>query len=216
MLMYPNRFSLHLALGLLSTWAAGAAQPADSAGKPSSFSRPAPAVRAVASRAIPEGTRIRIRLDQTLNTKTARPGEPFHATLDAPIVARGRVVVPRGTAFTGVVAAAKSSGRFRGRAVLDLRLRSFQLHGQTYRITTTANTRVSGSHDKRNLVLMGGAPAAGAGIGALAGGGAGALIGAGAGAAAGTTTAFFTGRKNVKLPAETPLVFTLRAAVPIR
>jgi hypothetical protein len=213
MLMYPNRFSLSLLLGLLG---ACGAQAADSAAKPSSFARPAPAVSAVASRAIPQGTRIRIRLDQTLDTKTARPGEPFHATLDAPIVARGRVVVPRGTPFTGVVAAAKSSGRFRGRAVLDLRLRSFRLHGQTYRITTSANTRVSGSHKERNLVLMGGVPAAGTGIGALAGGGTGALIGAGAGAAAGTTTAFFTGRKNVKLPVETPLVFSLRAAVPLR
>ena len=214
--MYPTRFSLPVVLGLLSAYAAGSASASDSAAKPSSFARPAPVVPAVASRTIPEGTRFRIRLDQTLDTKTARPGETFHATLDAPIVAHGRVVIPKGTPFTGVVAAAKSSGRFRGRAVLDLRLRSFRLHGQTYRITTTANTRVSGSHKERNLVLMGGAPAAGAGIGALGGGGTGALIGAGAGAAAGTTTAFFTGRKNVKLPAETPLVFALRAAVPIR
>jgi hypothetical protein len=63
---------------------------------------------------------------------------------------------------------------------------------------------------------MGGGPAAGPGIGALAGGGAGALIGAGVGAVAGTTTAFITGRKNVKLPVETPLVFALRSIVAVR
>lgn len=215
MFTFPSRFSLPVALGLLGA-CAGSANASDAAAKPSSFVRPSPVAPAVARRMIPEGTRIRIRLDEPLDTKTAQAGQTFHATLDAPILSHGRVVVPRGTPFTGVVAAAKSSGRFRGRAILDLRLRSFRMQGQTYRITTTANTRVSGSHKERNLVLMGGAPAAGAGIGALGGGGTGALIGAGAGAAAGTTTAFFTGRKNVKLPAETPLVFALRAAVPIR
>jgi len=75
---------------------------------------------------------------------------------------------------------------------------------------------VSGNHKKRNLAFMGGGPAAGAGIGALAGGGVGALIGAGAGAVAGTTTAFFTGKKNVKLPVESRMVFSLRSGVPLR
>jgi hypothetical protein len=63
---------------------------------------------------------------------------------------------------------------------------------------------------------MGGGPAAGAGIGGLAAGGTGALIGAGIGAAAGTTTAFITGKKNVKLPVETPMTFSLRAGVQLR
>jgi len=44
----------------------------------------------------------------------------------------------------------------------------------------------------------------------------GALIGAGAGAVAGTTTAFITGKKNVKLPVETPLIFSLRSSVQLR
>lgn len=94
-------------------------------------------------------------------------------------------------------------------------LLSFQMNGENYQIQTSPDTRVSGSHKKRNLWLMGGGSAGGAGIGALAAGGTGALIGAGVGAAAGTTTAFFTGRKNVKLPVETPLVFSLRASVPV-
>jgi hypothetical protein len=60
---------------------------------------------------------------------------------------------------------------------------------------------------------MGGGPATGAGIGALAGGGTAAAIGAAVGAAAGTTTAFITGKKNVKLPVETPMVFALRSRI---
>lgn len=46
-------------------------------------------------------------------------------------------------------------------------------------------------------------------IGAAAGGGKGALIGGPIGAAAGTVAALFTGRKDVRLPAETRLTFDL-------
>lgn len=165
---------------------------------------------------IPAGTRIRVRMAQTLDTKYSPAGTPFAATLDDAIVVGNTVVVPRGTPFEGTVVESKSSGRFRGRALLEVTLRSFRLHGATYRIATAPDARVSGSHKKRNLAFMGGGPAAGAGIGALAGGGAGALIGAGAGAVAGTTTAFITGKKNVKLPVETPLIFSLRSSVQLR
>jgi hypothetical protein len=165
---------------------------------------------------IPRGTKIRVRLAQTLDTKYSRPGSRFAATLDAPIVVGNRVVVPKGTPFTGAILASKPSGRLRGRARLEITLRSFRMENVTYHLATAPDTRVSGSHKKRNLAFMAGGPAAGSGIGALAGGGAGALIGAGVGAVAGTTTAFITGRKNVKLPVETPLVFALRSSVAVR
>ena len=162
---------------------------------------------------IPAGTRIRVRLAQTLNTKYSRPGAVFAANLDDPIVIGSTVVVPKGTPFEGAVLESRSSGRFRGRALLQVTLRSFRMNGVTYHIATAPDARTSGNHKKRNLAFMGGGPAAGAGVGALAGGGIGALIGAGVGAAAGTTTAFFTGKKNVALPVETPLVFSLRSEV---
>jgi hypothetical protein len=165
---------------------------------------------------IPAGTRVRVRLAQTLDTKYSRTGASFGATLADPIVLGNRVVVPRGTRFTGSVLESKRSGRFRGRARLEITLRTFRLNGVTYHLATAPDTRVSGSHKKRNLGLMGGGSAVGAGIGALAAGGTGALIGAGAGAAAGTTTAFFTGRKNVTLPVETPMVFRMRSSVAVR
>jgi hypothetical protein len=55
----------------------------------------------------------------------------------------------------------------------------------------------------------------GAAIGAIASGGTGALIGAGAGAVAGTVGAAVTGRKEVTLPAETVMRFTLGAPMRI-
>ena len=60
------------------------------------------------------------------------------------------------------------------------------------------------------MKVIGGTAAVGAFIGALAGGGKGAAIGAGAGAGAGTAGAAATGKKDVRLPAEAVVSFTLR------
>ncbi|MEO8659334.1 MAG: hypothetical protein ABI693_12740 [Bryobacteraceae bacterium] len=191
--------------------------PADRPVMPGKLSQPQTSEGLVPRTAmIPAGTQIRVRLGQSLDTKTTRSGERFVAHLDQPVVDGDRVIIPRGTAFQGHVVEAKHSGRFKGRAYLAVTLDSFQLHGSTYEIATAASGRSSTSHKKRNLILMGGGSGVGAAIGALAGGGTGALIGAGAGAAAGTTGAYITGKKNVKLPAETPLTFSLQHPVTLR
>ena len=165
---------------------------------------------------IPAGTRIHVRLAQSLDTKHVRAGESFTAHLDQPVYDSGRIVIPKGIAFHGHIVEAKSSGRFKGRAHLEITLDSFTLHGESYRIATSVSDRSSGGHKKRNVILMGGGTGAGAAIGALAGGGTGAGIGAASGAVAGVTTAFFTGKKNVHLPAETPIVFSLRSSINVR
>jgi hypothetical protein len=165
---------------------------------------------------IPASTRIRVRLGDSLDSKINRAGERFSAYLDEPIVSGSRVVIPKGTLFRGHVVQARSSGRLRGQAYLGVTLDSFRLRGMTYAIATGADARTGSSHKQRNAVAIGGGSGMGAAIGAVAGGGAGALIGAGAGAAAGTTGSFITGRKNVRLPVETPLVFSLRNAVTVR
>jgi hypothetical protein len=167
------------------------------------------------SSAIPAGTPLRVRLAQTIDTKHWRSGQSFRADLDAAVMVNGRVIVPRGTEFRGHVVESKPSGRLKGRAYLGLALDSFRMGGRTYSIHTAADVRASRSHKKRNLAFIGGGSGGGAAIGAIAGGGVGALIGAGAGAAAGTTTAYVTGRKQVTLRVETPMVFKLRGRVQI-
>jgi hypothetical protein len=107
----------------------------------------------------------------------------------------------------------KPSGRFKGHALMSLSLDSFDLNGRRHEIKTTHVGRESRGHKKRNWAFIGGGSGVGTAIGALAGGPAGALIGAGAGAGAGTAGAAITGKKNIRLPVETPLVFSLRAPV---
>jgi hypothetical protein len=163
--------------------------------------------------AIPSGTAIRVRLNQTIDTRRNRSGDRFTASLAQPVVEQGRILVPQGTVFTGHVTTSTPSGRMKGRAVIGLTLDSFKINGANYPVVTTGAGRVSARHKKRNLVLIGGGSGLGALIGGLAGGGKGALIGAGAGAGAGTAGAAATGKKDVTLPAETLLTFRLEENV---
>jgi len=165
---------------------------------------------------LPAGTRIRVRLLQTLDTQRNRAHDQFIASLDEPLVVGDRVVVPKGTSFFGHVTQSKPSGRFKGRAVMALDLDAFELNGQRYEIDSANLARVSAGHKKHHLLWIGGGSGAGAAIGAIAGGGTGALIGAGAGAAAGTAGSAITGKRNVTLPAETTLTFKLQAPVNLR
>jgi len=187
---------------------------------PDAQQRPAPAPTGFDNTIAPEvtvpaGTTLRVRLDQALDTKRSRAGENFTATLADPILVANETVVPKGTEFRGHVTTSDASGRLKGRAVLGVTLDSFDLKGKSYKIDTSADSRASAGHKKRNGLLIGGGAGLGAALGAVAGGGAGALIGAGAGAAAGTAGAAATGKKNVGFPAETLLTFSLRAPVRI-
>ena len=165
---------------------------------------------------IPSGTIVHVRLLDTLDTKRNRAGDRFTATLDEPLVSGDRVIVPKGTAFQGHIVQARRSGRFKGRAAMALSLDSFELNGATYGLDTNRSARASAGHKKRNWLWIGGGSGGGAAIGAIAGGGAGALIGAGAGAAAGTAGAAITGKRDVTIPVETRLAFTLRSPVDLR
>ena len=162
---------------------------------------------------IPGGTPLRVRVDESLSTRRNRRGDRFTATLTDPVFVNGQAVLPSGTRLAGHVLVSSPSPRMKGRARLVLELDSFERDGHRYAIATTAAARVSSSHKKRNLVAIGGGAGTGAAIGAIAGGGVGAAIGAGAGAAAGTVGAAVTGRKQVTIPAETVVRFTLGAPV---
>jgi len=165
---------------------------------------------------IPAGSVFRVRLDETLDTKHNRAGDRFYASLMRPVMADGVVMVPRGTRCSGHLVESKPSGRFRGRAVMSLRLDTFELNGRIYAIRTGMLGRESRGHKRRNWAFLGGGAGFGTVVGAIGGGAVGALIGAGAGGAAGAAGEAITGRKNVRLPVETPLAFSLRDPVRVR
>jgi len=150
-----------------------------------------------------------VTLDNAVASNENRPGDHFEATVSEPVVIDGKTVIPEGAEVQGLVVDARHSGRLMGRARLRLALEDVDVNGTDYQIRTDSAVRIGGNHKKRNWILIGGGGGGGALIGAIAAGGKGALIGGPIGAGAGLTAAMITGKKDVRLPAETPLTFRL-------
>jgi hypothetical protein len=165
---------------------------------------------AIQAATVPSGTRVRVRMGQTISSEKARSGEAWDGTLAEDLVVGGKVIAKRGAAVSGKVVTAKASGRLSDPGLLQLQLRSIHANGQQISVLSNTISRKGESHKGRNVKSAGGGAVLGAVIGAIAGGGKGAAIGAGAGAAAGTAGAAATGKKDVTIPVETVLTFTVR------
>jgi hypothetical protein len=165
---------------------------------------------------LPVGTTLTVRLGQAIGSKISQTGESFSATIAHPVQVGGKTVIPSGSSATGTVVDAKPLGKFKGGAVLQVRLDSINLHGTDVAVQTSALTRTAKGKGKRTAVMAGGGAGLGALIGGLAGGGKGAAIGAIAGGGAGTAGAAFTGNKDIVLPAESALSFRLEQPLEIK
>jgi hypothetical protein len=158
---------------------------------------------------IPAGTALTVTVDQALSSKSSQAGQTFLATLAQPVTVRGKTAIPKGASVTGTVISAKAKGKIKGEGELVLSLQSITIRGQNYPIQTgTLDSTVKGK-GKRTAATTGGGAAGGALIGGLAGGGKGAGIGALVGAGAGLVGGAMTGNKQIEIPAESALTFTL-------
>jgi hypothetical protein len=165
---------------------------------------------------LPAGTVITVRLASAVGSKTSNTGDHFNATIATPIVSGGKVLLPKGAEVLGKVVEAVPQGRFKGGAALTLALESVTISGDAHDIKTSSVSRSLKGKGKRTATFIGGGAGGGALIGGLAGGGKGALIGAALGAGAGTAGAAYTGDKEIVLPAESALSFTLTEPLTIR
>ena len=160
---------------------------------------------------VPAGTDLVVTLSQTLGSKLSQTGQTFLANVAQPVSVGGQVAIPKGSAVSGTVVTAKEKGKIKGEGQLSLTLKSVTVNGQTYPIqTVTLDSTVKGK-GKRTAVTTGGGAAGGALIGGIAGGGKGAGIGALVGAGAGFVGGAFTGNKQIELPAESAVTFSLSA-----
>lgn len=163
---------------------------------------------------VPAGTTLSVHLNDAISTGTASEGVTFQASLADPLVAEGVQVAPAGSAVTGKVTHAVSSGRLNRPAELGLTLTSLTpTGGNPIDISTSGWGEKGKSHKTRNIEMIGGGGGVGALIGALAGGKKGAAIGAAVGAGGGTAAAAATGKKEIVLPAESQLEFTLSSPI---
>jgi len=176
-----------------------AAQPAEPAKK----REPPPPI------SVPAGTVLTVRTSQALSSKTNQTGQTFLATLAQPVSVGGRPALPAGSTVSGTVVTAKAKGKIKGEGQLDLALTSISIGGHTYPIQTGVLSSTVKGKGKRTAATTGGGAAGGALIGGIAGGGKGAGIGALVGAGAGFIGGTLTGNKQIEIPAESALSFTL-------
>jgi len=155
-------------------------------------------------------TVLTVRTIDTIDSKTNQAGEVFRASLDAPIVVHNEVIIPAGADAYIKLVTASSAGRFAGRNELTLELSTVTFRGKTYNVVTSDVRQSGASRGKGSAEKIGGGAALGALIGAIAGGGKGAAIGAAIGGAGGAGLQGLRKGKDLKIPSETRLDFTLQ------
>ncbi len=161
---------------------------------------------------VPAGTRILVRMVDSLDSAKQKTGDKFTATLETNLVVDDKVLARRGVKVYGRLAEASSSGRFKGSSKLTLELTDIVINDRTYPLlTSTFEMRGKGEGSKTARKVIGGA-GLGALIGGIAGGGKGAAIGVAAGAVGGTAIAASKKGEQLKIPSEALLEFRLAQA----
>lgn len=158
---------------------------------------------------VPVGTRILIRLAETLDSAQQRSGARFTGRLETNVTVGGAVVAPQGATVHGRVVSAQSAGRMAGGSELALELTDIVINGTAHPVMTTPYQLQGQGQGGRTARRVTGGAGLGSVIGALAGGGTGAAIGAAAGAGLGTATSAGRGQQ-VGLVQGTLLEFRLQ------
>jgi hypothetical protein len=161
-----------------------------------------------ASLTIPAGTTISVRMTDTLDSRANRAGETFRAALDAPLSVDGKVVVPKGAEAIGRVTEMQTAGRFRGRPTIGVELTALNFEGKSVAVRTSAYREGGASRGRQTAKIAGGSTALGTIVGAACGA---PWIGVGMGAAAGMMVQTVRGPEEIRIPAESLLVFTLQS-----
>jgi hypothetical protein len=173
----------------------------------------AAAAQSVTRVTVPAGTRILIRMVDSVDSSQQKAGYRFTASLETNLQAEDVVVAPRGTTVYGHLASASSAGRMKGSSQLTLELTDIVINGTAYPLlTSTYEVEGKGEGSKTARKIIGGV-GLGALIGGLAGGGRGAGIGALAGGAAGTAIASSKKGEQLSIPSESLLEFRLAQPV---
>ena len=149
---------------------------------------------------VPTGEKFRVRMNETLSSKTAKAGDTFTTNVTEPVYSNnGVIVIPTGSTVIGRVDSVKPATKGGNPGSIDVSFTEVKLPNGTRRAIngsltdltsesakSDAEGTASGDKTKnRKLIFIGGGGAGGAVIGGIAGGGKGALIGGLIGAGAG-------------------------------
>lgn len=180
---------------------------------------------------VPANTTIALELRNTINSRTAQPGQSVYCTTIYPVVVNNRIVIPVGSYAKGKLTEVKRPGRVKGKAELALvfseitlpngvtkSLRSPSLSGygdSSNQGFSSKEGKIEGEGTKgKDAETVAVSGAEGAGIGAVAGisgrhTGLGAGVGGVAGALGGLVYVLASRGKDVVVPAGTNLEVSL-------
>ncbi len=164
---------------------------------------------------LPAGTRIPVRMADSIDSSKNKTGETFLAVLDEAIPLEGKDVIPKGTDVYIKLANAQSAGKIKGSSELELELDKMVWEGRTYPLVSNSYETKGKSRGKQTATRVGIGAGVGAAIGAIAGGGKGAAIGAAVGGGGATALQVFTRGQQIKVPSETQLEFKLQAPLSV-
>lgn len=161
---------------------------------------------------LPSGTELTVRTAEDIDSSTAVVDQTFSAIVEHDIVGESdTVIIPAGSQAVLVVRKI-SSGGTTGSPDMVLDMQSMTVSGRRYLVSTSDVRRDTGTgigRNRRTAETVGGGAALGTIIGAIAGGAKGAAIGVLVGAAGGAGVQVLNKGKDVRVPAETLLTFTL-------
>lgn len=170
----------------------------------------------------------RVRLNDELDSETARVGDTFTSTLVDPVYSKGGVLLaPQGSTVGGRVVNVQRAQKKGTPAVLDVQFTALRLPNGFRRAINGSLTDLessTGSSDNEGSVtahktshrkakFIGGGAAGGAVIGAIAGGGKGLAIGAGVGALTGAITGRVKKGHEVKVKSGTEFGVVINQAL---
>jgi hypothetical protein len=174
------------------------------------------------------GTTFRVRMNNTISSKTARIGDKFTGTITEPVYSNnGVVVIPTGSSITGRVDSVTAARKGGNPGQIGVSFVSVRLpNGATRAIngsltdldskSAKSDNEGTASGDKMNnrkLIFIGGGGAGGAVLGAAVGGGKGALIGGLLGAGAGLLGERLTKGEDAQVKSGTEFGVYLNQAV---
>jgi hypothetical protein len=158
---------------------------------------------------VPNGSTLRVRINEGMNSKHTVAGTPFDGVVLSDVFVGNLVAIPRGATIQGTVVAAHTAGELKGKGELKLQLTSVTFGGKSYPISTDFWWHQGVDKTGNTVGNTVGLASVGALIGAVAGGGIGAAVGAGVGGVAGLGVSSASGKGEASLPPEAILSFHL-------
>ena len=150
----------------------------------------------------PAGTRLVLRMVDTVDSKKHKTGHKFRAQLESALVVDGVTLAPRGAMVYGTVVASQQSARAVGKSALAMEFTDIMIDERLYPIATQGLAAQSGGEGGRTL----GRTARAAALGGLVDGSSGAKTGAKVGAG----VSILTGGESIFVPSGTLLETSLR------